>query len=365
MVKTTKRTEHIRRSVRRTGPKLLAIGLTVCATALVCGVLSRCVKTVTVTDDAGGQYTLMTAVTDPAELVELADLSLEENDSAFYSTHTSGQARLDVRRAFPLEILADGQEYVVEVSSGSVAQALEKAGVEMDAADFTEPALDTLVEREMEPVTVHRVDYEDVVTEEPMPFETEYVEQVDDPDGKYVHEILQSEGVEGVQQVTRRSTYIDGVYQDTQVIDTQVLQEPVNEVYVKLTTNVVSPLEAPEGFTVQDGVPVDAQGNAMEPTYTMKATGYSASAGKGASGLGLFYGSFAVDPTLIPYGTKVYIVSTDGSFVYGWAIATDTGAFIHSNRMQVDLFYETYEESAANGVKEVYVYVPPQDEPAE
>ncbi|WP_367925001.1 3D domain-containing protein [uncultured Ruthenibacterium sp.] len=341
---------------------MLALALVLCATGLVCGVLACCVKTVTVTDDAGGQYMLMTALKDPRELVELADLSLDENDSAFYTPHETGQARLDVRRAFPVEILADGNEYIVEVSTGSVEQALEKAGVEMDAADFTEPSLDTNVTREMEPITVHRVEYEDEITQEAIPFETEFVEQVDDPDGAYVHEILQSEGVEGVQQVTRRSIYVDGVYQDTQVIDTQVIEEPVNEVYVKLTTNVVSPLMAPEGYTIQDGVPVDADGNALEPTYTMKATGYSSSGGKGASGLGLFYGSIAVDPTLIPYGTKVYIVSTDGSFVYGWAIATDTGAFIHTNRMQVDLFYETYEESVENGVKEVYVYVPPQDE---
>jgi 3D (Asp-Asp-Asp) domain-containing protein len=90
----------------------------------------------------------------------------------------------------------------------------------------------------------------------------------------------------------------------------------------------------------------------------MRATGYYSPRGRGASGLGLYYGTFAVDPTLIPYGTKVYIVSTDGKFVYGWAIATDTGSFIHNNRMQVDLFYETYAESVANGVKEVYVYVP-------
>ena len=77
-----------------------------------------------------------------------------------------------------------------------------------------------------------------------------------------------------------------------------------------------------------------------------------------ACGLGLYYGTFACDPTLIPYGTKVYITSADGKFVYGWAIATDTGAFVQSNRMQVDLFYETYAESVANGVKYVNVYVP-------
>ena len=117
--------------------------------------------------------------------------------------------------------------------------------------------------------------------------------------------------------------------------------------------DAISPLQAPAGITVEDNVP-----SSYTTVYSMKATGYSSSLGRGASGLGLYCGTFACDPTLIPYGTKVYITSADGRFVYGWAIATDTGAFVQTNRMQVDLFYETYAESAANGVKYVNVYVP-------
>lgn len=92
--------------------------------------------------------------------------------------------------------------------------------------------------------------------------------------------------------------------------------------------------------------------------YSMKATGYYSARGRGAKRPGPVLRYFCVRPTLIPYGTKVYITSADGKFVYGWAIATDTGAFVQSNRMQVDLFYETYAESVANGVKYVNVYVP-------
>jgi len=58
---------------------------------------------------------------------------------------------------------------------------------------------------------------------------------------------------------------------------------------------------------------------------TGKATGYYSKTGKGSSGLGLGYGTVAVDPDVIPYGTKLYITSTDGKFVYGYAVATDTG----------------------------------------
>ena len=37
------------------------------------------------------------------------------------------------------------------------------------------------------------------------------------------------------------------------------------------------------------------------------------------------YGVIAVDPTVIPYGTKMYIESADGKYIYGYAIAGDCG----------------------------------------
>ena len=156
--------------------------------------------------------------------------------------------------------------------------------------------------------------------------------------------------------VTIRDRYVDGVYERSEEVGQEIVTEPVAEVHATVYNNVVSPLSAPEGVTVVDNVPTG-----YAEVYSMRATGYYSARGRGASGIGLAYGTFAVDPTLIPYGTKVYITSPDGSFVYGWAIATDTGAFIHTNRMQVDLFYETYAESAANGVKQVNVYVYPDE----
>ena len=73
--------------------------------------------------------------------------------------------------------------------------------------------------------------------------------------------------------------------------------------------------------------------------------------------LGLGYGTVAVDPSVIPYGTLLYITSTDGSFVYGYAVATDTGIAVQKGQILVDLFYETYAESVINGAIQVNVYV--------
>ena len=65
----------------------------------------------------------------------------------------------------------------------------------------------------------------------------------------------------------------------------------------------------------------------------------------------------AVDPDVIPYGTLLYITSTDGSFVYGYAVAPDTGIAVQDGRILVDLLYETYAEAVINGAINVNVYV--------
>lgn len=348
----TKRTEHIRRALLRGGPRWLALGACgACAAAMLLAV-DASVRLVRVADRSGTLATAITALTEPGDLLDLTEVELGADDAAVLDL-MEDEATLRVLRAFPVEIEADGGQVAVQIAQGTVADALKKGGVALAGDDFTEPALTAPLAEGMGPIAVHRVTYEDTVTTEPVPFDTQYIEEGDPETSRYHHNILQQTGEEGLQEVTTRARYVDGEYDSSEVVSTLVTVEPVPEVFATVHNNVVSPLPAPEGITVENNVP-----SSYSTVYTMKATGYYSPRGRGASGLGLYYGTFAVDPTLIPYGTKVYIVSTDGRFVYGWAIATDTGAFIHQNRMQVDLFYETYAESAANGVKQVYVYVP-------
>ncbi|MBR6743854.1 MAG: 3D domain-containing protein, partial [Clostridia bacterium] len=77
----------------------------------------------------------------------------------------------------------------------------------------------------------------------------------------------------------------------------------------------------------------------------------------GASGQKLYAGSVAVNPNKIPYGTKMYITTPDNSFVFGYAIAADTGTGLMANIIDVDLFYDTYEESCWNGLRSVNIYI--------
>ena len=74
-----------------------------------------------------------------------------------------------------------------------------------------------------------------------------------------------------------------------------------------------------------------------------------------ASGTKVRPGVVAVDPNVIPLGTKLYIQSLDGSKDYGFAIAEDTGGAIKGNR--IDLFFENSQDVYRFGRRKVKVYI--------
>lgn len=74
-----------------------------------------------------------------------------------------------------------------------------------------------------------------------------------------------------------------------------------------------------------------------------------------ASGMRAQVGVVAVDPRVIPLGTKLYIEAPDGSWVYGMAVAGDTGGAIKGNK--VDLFFNTYSECIQFGRRTARVYI--------
>ena len=65
-------------------------------------------------------------------------------------------------------------------------------------------------------------------------------------------------------------------------------------------------------------------------------------------------GTVAVDPSLIPYGTRMFIVSNDGLYVYGIGTAEDCGGAIRGKR--VDLYYPTLSECYAFGRRDCTIY---------
>ena len=65
-------------------------------------------------------------------------------------------------------------------------------------------------------------------------------------------------------------------------------------------------------------------------------------------------GAVAVDPKVIPYFTKMYIVSQDRVYDYGEASAEDCGGAIKGKI--IDLFFDTEAECWQFGRRDIEVY---------
>ncbi len=333
---------------RAATPRVLAFCVMAVCLMLTLAVTAANLRLTYVTDSHGARQLVVSSETDPARVMSLSGIQAEEDDHVYYTAFSGSLAALNIERAFSVTIQADGQEYPVRMAFGTVADALERAGITLDEEDYTEPALDSLVTAGSQ-IVVHRVDYQDKVETQAIPYDTQYVYT-----SLYFRNTNRAttlqHGAEGQQTVTTRERYVDGELENSMVVDVTTTVEPTDHVVKTYGEGApVSPLTGPDGTT---NAPAS-----YSQVLTGKATGYYSRTGKGSSGLGLGYGTVAVDPSVIPYGTLLYITSTDGSFVYGYAIATDTGIAVQKGQILVDLFYETYAESVINGAIQVNVYV--------
>lgn len=344
----TKFTEHLRRRVLAFPATVAAALITLCCLSLVLYALIATLNIVYVSDSDGNNKLLVTRTSDPEELMELSGIVAQQADHVYFTAYAGNTASLSIQRAQEITVQADGATHVAEIVSGEVQDALTACGIVLNEHDYTEPSLHTEVDENTK-IVVHRVQYNDTVTYEQIPFETEYVYTSLYYRKKSRTTIMQ-EGHEGTNEITHRQRIVDGAVESSQVISVVQTVAPQNTIIKAYGAGAaVSSLTGPE---LVNGVPAS-----YTAVYTGRATGYYSKRGRGASGLGLYYGTVAVNPNLIPYGTKLYIASTDGKFVYGYAIATDTGGALMNGTCLVDLFYETYGESLINGVQQVNVYV--------
>lgn len=81
--------------------------------------------------------------------------------------------------------------------------------------------------------------------------------------------------------------------------------------------------------------------------------GYTASGIRIVPGTGMKV--IAVDTSVVPLGTNVYVEGLNGAGNYGYAIAADTGSAIKNNK--IDLYMDTHEQALAWGVKTVNLYI--------
>ena len=74
-----------------------------------------------------------------------------------------------------------------------------------------------------------------------------------------------------------------------------------------------------------------------------------------ATGTKAKVGTIAVDPRVIPLGTKVYVEGLYGAKNYGYAVAEDTGGAIKGEI--IDLYFNTHKETVNWGRQQVNIYI--------
>ncbi len=284
-------------------------------------------------------YTSQNTVNDL--LVEFG-INLDENDKVSHSKEDvlSDNSVIDIKTSKKITVNDAGNSYELYSTDVTVGDLISKGVITLDEENdyMNVTSEDKLFDGMI--LEIVRVTHVTVTEEETVPFETEriYTTEIEKDT-----ELVVSEGVSGISENTVVITYKNGVEAEKEVIKTDVISEPVDRV-------------------IKVGIDQFSKPASYKEIRSFQATAYCAcakccgvSTGITASGRKAEYGCVAVDPRVIPLGTKLYIECSDGSFIYGHSVAADTGGAIKGNK--VDLFFPSHQDALKFGRRAVNVYI--------
>jgi uncharacterized protein YabE (DUF348 family)/3D (Asp-Asp-Asp) domain-containing protein len=416
MTNTGKRIRKVRNILyHRTAVSLLSIFATCVAIFLMTGALYF--RNEVIITDSGNTYRIFTMHSEPGLILAEQGFKLTGLDYYSFESVERGKAALTINRSFPIMIRADGEVIQTEAFEGeTVGEIISRYGITLGERDLISPALyrrmsevsgDVIRITRAFDITIHiygetvelpvtpdgRTTVSDVLRREGIRlgdeaiagkslsslaypgFETEisivtYVNRTviaEIPYETYTRtsnlkvigerEVLTA-GVAGSERIVIIDTVVDGYVVDSEVISVELLSEPVTEV-------VMTGLALAEPYSRRDFTEIELV-NGRPANYEYKISGRASAYTAGptartASGRTLEIGTVAVDPRKIPYGSLLYIVSQCGGIVYGAAVAADTGSFIYTTDIVVDVFKgltsENYSLAMEWGLKHVDVYI--------
>lgn len=284
-------------------------------------------KIVTIVDDKQVMH-YETNAQNVQELLGQLNITLGEQDTVepTLDTEITDNMKITIERWKPtVTVTINGETAEHKTDAKTVGDFLTSLGVEVKEGDVVTPSLDEEITDGLQ-VELKTKELKTEVEDRPMSYSTKVVETAD---MAYGETKVTQQGKNGVKTVTLEKEYLGGELVNENVLDVVVKQEPVDEIVMKGT---YKPNSVTDAFT--------GENYTYTKVYDMEATAYTISddgwGNKTASGMTTFVGMVAVDPKVIPLGTKLYIEG------YGVAIAGDTGGAIKGNI--VDLFMNSESE---------------------
>ncbi|MBQ3520359.1 MAG: G5 domain-containing protein [Firmicutes bacterium] len=231
----------------------------------------------------------------------------------------------EILHATDFEVTADGETKAYKSLKPTVEEAIVDVGIKLRDRDIVIPKRETALEQDSQ-IVVKRVEIEKKTITEKVKFKT--IEKDDTTMAEGKTKVLK-EGKNGKDKVTYEITYIDGKEAKKKELSRKTLEKPVNKV-------------------VANGTQIEYNGKLYSRKLVVKAYSYTGG-GTTAMGTRARVGEIAVDPSVIPLGTNVYIEGV------GARRAEDTGGNIKGNT--IDIYMNTLSECRQWGVRYVTIYI--------
>ncbi|NPV08176.1 MAG: hypothetical protein HPY83_09470 [Anaerolineae bacterium] len=226
-------------------------------------------------------------------------------------------------RSVPFTLVRGAERTSLRGRGVTVAEVLASVGVYLVGRDYTVPAGWEPLRRH-QAISIYRVTESIEIKQETTSFETIWQP---DPDLELDHTRLVREGQEGIRLHRYRVTAVNGEEVERRLEDSWIQQEPLDRIMAYGTKVVVRQLDTPQG-------PVQywRRLRVLVTSYSPSTAGPSPSAsnyGITRSGKRATTGMVAVDPSVIPMGTSMYVPG------YGIGVAEDTGNAIIGRHIDV------------------------------
>lgn len=244
---------------------------------------------------------------------------------------------VEIVRSKPIVVVVDGKQEKLDIAAHHVFQVIEKLGIKLKKRDVVYPSLFTLVKPGMR-VVVSRYQERLRKVSKSIPFSV--VKEKDKNLLKGKTKVKQA-GAEGRKILVYKYVYRGGRLVKRELVSEKTVKKPVNQV-------IAYGIASPSYFSHQPVRVSRGSGRWL----TMMATAYVPGHGCGyytATGVRARRGIVAVDPKVIPLGTRLYIPG------YGYAVAADTGGSIKGYR--IDLCFDSLSEALSFGRRQVRVQI--------
>ena len=250
-----------------------------------------------------------------------------------------------------------GQQLEAISAGETVAQLLERLELTVDGEDVISVPL-TAETYEGMTLTVGQLVRQNQTYTTALPHETIRCTDAALPEG--TQKVLTA-GADGQVLCQAEVTYLNGRETERRLLNRQVITQPVSAVIAVGTATGEEEREETGTAVADRGLLTLPTGEVL--TYTEKvtclATAYTCEGyvGTTATGTRARVGAIAVDPEVFPYGTRFYIQTRDGEYIYGIATAEDCGSkeFIYGTRL--DLYFDTRRECIQFGARSCDVYI--------